>query len=169
MKRKHWLILLAIIFLLPAIKAQDDKFKALFMYNFTKYLEWPPEKQKSEFIIGVYGTSAIISELNIIAQKRKVGTQQIIVKRITDPAQLKKCNIVYVPENRSVKINEVTNACNGGGVVIVSDKEGLAKTHSGINYVKINGKQNFEISKKNLEKQGIKVNSALLSLGIVVE
>lgn len=169
MRKLLFLSILLYLISLTSLKSQDEKFKALFMYNFTKYLEWPVNKQNGNFIIGVYGTSAIITELNIIAEKRKVGNQQIVVKKISDPNQLKDCHIVYIPESRSGKINEVVKACEGKGVVLISDKPGLAKSHSGINYIKINGKQNFEINKKRLEIVGIKVNSALLSLGIVVE
>ena len=167
--KKPLVILLLLFILMPLSKAQDEKFKALFMYNFTKYLEWPTSKQSGDFVIGVYGNSPIINELNIIAQKRKVGAQQIIVKKITESVQFESCNIIYVPANRSAKINEIQQYCNGKGVVLITDKPGMAKTHSGINYVKVNGKQNFEINKRHLETQGIKINSVLLSLGILVD
>lgn len=169
MKRNIWLTFTLLYLFLPHIKCQDDKFKALFMYNFTKYLEWPASKQKGNFVIGVYGTSSIINELSIIAEKRKVGTQQIVVKKISEPSELPSCQIVYVPENRSGKIDEVFETCRGKGVVIISDRPGLAKSHAGINYIKIDGKQNFEINRKHLETEGIKINSALLSLGVLVE
>jgi YfiR/HmsC-like len=149
--------------------SQDDRFKALFMYNFTKYLEWPTDKQSGSFIIGVFGTSAIQNELEVIAEKKKVGTQDILVKQVNTPAEIKSCNFVYIPENKSVKAQEILNSWSGSGTVIITDKPGLAKTFSGINYVQVNGKQSFEINKKNLEKQGVKVNSVLLSLGIAVE
>jgi len=167
--KRPWIIFLMLFLLIPASQAQDEKFKALFMYNFTKYLEWPTNKQSGDFIIGVYGNSPIINELNIIAQKKKVGAQQIVVRKVTDIAQFADCNIIYVPENRSTKVEEIKQNCDKKGVVLITDKKGYAQQLSGINYVKINGKQNFEINKKNLEYQGIKVNSVLLSLGIVIE
>ena len=169
MKRNVWFSLTLLFFLLPQLRSQDEKFKALFMYNFTKYLEWPANRSKGDFIIGVYGASPIINELSIIAEKRKVGTQQIIVRKLSEPSELLACHIVYVPENRSGKIDEVVTTCKGKGIVIISDKPGLAKSHSGINYVLIDGKQNFEINKKHLETEGININSALLSLGVIVE
>jgi hypothetical protein len=169
MKRNIWFSLTLLLLLSPQLKSQDEKFKALFMYNFTKYLEWPSSRSKGDFVIGIYGASPIYNDLRIIAEKRKVGTQQIVVKKLSQVSELAECHIVYVPENRSGKINEVSNNCKGQGIVIISDKPGLAKSHSGINYVKIDGKQNFEINKKNLEAEGIKINSALLSLGILVE
>jgi len=53
-------------------------------------------------------------------------------------------------------------------VLIVSDSPGTIKDGSCINFILQNGKLNFEISKTNIEKQGLKVTANLLSLGIKV-
>ncbi len=166
---KRLMVVCLFFFAVQLIHAQEEKFKAVFMYNFTRYLDWPAEKKTGDFIIGVYGSSPIIDELNIIAQKKKVGAQQIVVKKISSPDEFKNCNIVYLPENKSSEISVVSRGCSSPGVVLITNQAGLAQTHSCINYVKIDGKQNFEINKTRLEKQGIKVNSALLSLGIQVD
>ena len=63
MRKSTFLILVLVAACLTA-KAQDEKFKALFMYNFTKYIEWPQSKQTGDFVIGVVGGSPIIDELN---------------------------------------------------------------------------------------------------------
>ncbi len=169
MNRKF--ILFAFFLMLPLLfcYSQDAKFKALFMYNFTKYLEWPAEKKHGDFIIGIYGSSSITPELRIIAGKKKVGSQTIVVKEFDSPSAITSCHILFVPENRSSKIDDIKIACCGRGTILITDKPGMAETVSGLNYIKIDGKQSFEINKVNLEKQGIKVNSILLSLGIIVE
>jgi hypothetical protein len=169
MRQKYFFTGLLFLFFVSTAYSQDAKFKALFMYNFTKYLEWPVEKQKGEFIIGVYGSSPIIQELTIIAQKKKVGSQPIKIRQVGTYTEMKGCNILYVPENRSAKIEEIVSNCTGKGTVLITDKEGFGKTYAGLNYVKINGKQSFEVNKTNLEKMGVKVNSVLLSLGIIVD
>ena len=169
MSRNIYLLLAVIFFTALRANGQDEKFKALFMYNFTKYLEWPPDKKSGDFVIGVYGNSPIITELNIIAQKRKVGAQSIVVKKVATVTEFSGCNILYIPEYKSGKIDEIATQCKGGGTALITDKPGLAKTVAGINYVKVDGKQNFEINRKNLEAQGVKVNSALLNLGINVQ
>jgi len=139
------------------------------MYNFTKYLEWPVDKQKGDFVIGVYGNSDIIQELKIIAEKKKVGLQSIIIKEMNSSSNLSICNILYIPENQSSNIATIATNCSGKGIVLITDKQGMAKTTFGLNYVKVDGKQSFEINKSNLENCGIKINSALLSLGVVVQ
>ena len=166
---RNCIFFILLLVTIPFVKAQDEKFKALFMYNFTKYLEWPDSKQKGDFIIGVYGNSPIITELNIIAGKRKIKEQTLVIKKIFNTNELTQCNIVYIPENHSNEAGKIAGICQNKGIVIITDKAGYAKLYSGLNYVKINGKLNFEINRKHLEDEGIVVNAALLSLGIIVE
>ena len=79
--RKSTLFIIVLVAFCVSAKAQDEKFKALFMYNFTKYIEWPQTKQSGDFVIGVMGNSAIVSELNAIASKKTVGAQNIKVNQ----------------------------------------------------------------------------------------
>lgn len=169
MRKKHILLIYGLLILSTTGFSQESKFKALFMYNFTKYLEWPIDKQKGDFVIGVYGKSDIIPELKIISEKKKVGLQSIIIKEMNSSSNFSSCNILFVPENQSANIASIASNCSGKGVVLITEKPGMAKTTSGINYVKVDGKQSFEINKSNLENCGVKVNSVLLSLGIVVQ
>jgi len=139
------------------------------MYNFTKYLEWPPEKREGDFIIGVYGSSPIKEELEIIAAKKKVGNQNIVVKQIEGKEQACSCHIVFIPSKYSGKTSEIATLAKDKGVVIITDEDGLAAISSGINYVLKDGKQQFEVNKKHIEDHGVAVNSTLLTLGIPVE
>jgi hypothetical protein len=115
------------------------------------------------------GKSDITEELRIIAGKKKVGTQDITIKEISSNSELSACHILYIPENQSSKIDDIVSICVKSGTVLITDKPGLAKTISGINYIKVDGKQSFEVNKANLEKQGVKVNSSLLTLGVMVQ
>ncbi|MBN2486853.1 MAG: YfiR family protein [Bacteroidales bacterium] len=166
---KQLLFLAAIVLCIPRVNAQDDKFKALFMYNFTKYLEWPTQMQQGNFVIGVYGSSPVIAELNIIAGKRGIGRQKLEIRKINELAELTGCHIVYVPEARTDKLSQINKVCKNHGIVLISDGPGLAKSYAGLNYIKVNGKLNFEINRQHIENEGIKVNTALFSLGIQVD
>ena len=164
MVKKHLVLVFCMLLLSTTMFSQETKFKALFMYNFTKYLEWPDERLSGEFVM-----SDITQELEIIAGKKKVGSQAIVVKEINSLSEISSCHILYVPENKSSKIEEILSNCPGKGTVLITDKPGLGSTISCLNYVKVDGKLSFEINKTNLEKQGIIINSGFLSLGIVIQ
>lgn len=150
-------------------KAQDEKFKALFMYNFTKYIEWPQAKQSGDFVIGVVGSSAIVEELNSIAQKKTVGSQTIKVKEIGASDELSKLHIVFVPEGKSDQAAAIAQKIKGKGVLLITDKPGMALSNSGINYSKKDGKPSFEVSEKHLSEEGVRASSQLVVLGVKVD
>ncbi len=164
-----WLSLFLLYFSGPTASGQDEKFKALFMFNFTKYLEWPVEKQSGNFIIGIYGNSNILSELSVIAQKRKIGNQTMELRKIYTFQEARNCHILFIPHNRSAHLNEILKEIGKASVVVITEAPGMAEKGSGLNYIITNGNLNFEISKKHLIQQEIKVNPALLTLGVLVD
>lgn len=169
MKKKILLLAFLMLIILPFARGQNEQFKALFMYNFTKYMQWPTEKEKGDFVIAVLGNSPIISELNTIAQKKKVGDQSIVVHKVNTLDECVNSNILYIPANKSVPVASISSTLSKKGILIITDAPGMAKAISGINYIKNNGKQSFEINKGHIEEQGLHVNTQLISLGIKVE
>lgn len=164
------LLLLSILMLvkLNFTQAQNEKFKALFLYNFTKYIDWPDSYKQGDFVIAVIGNSTIVDELNVISSKKKVGTQNLIIKKLANPSQISKCHIVYLPPYKSGSLRSTLAVLQGKNTLVVSDGNNLVQQGAGINFIETGGKQGFEIKKKNIENKGLKVSGSLLSLGTVV-
>ena len=67
--RVRWLLLLAAcVFsaLKPGTEGNEYQIKAMFIFNFTKYVEWPENKDVNVFTIGVIGESEITEPLEKI-------------------------------------------------------------------------------------------------------
>ena len=171
MRKSHLMGLgLFLILMLPSrLLAQDEMFKALFMYNFSKEIGWPESYNKGDFVIGILGSNPITSELEKIAQKKKVGQQNIRIVEFSKVDNITKCHFLYIPDNKSNEFDAVRQKLEGQPTVILTDKQGYAKKGAGINYVKIDGKQKFEINTKTLAGSGLNYTTFLTSLGIVVE
>ncbi len=169
MKRKAILFLLFCLFGTFIVSAQEDMFKALFMYNFTKYIEWPDEYKSGDFVITVVGNSGLISELEKLATKKKVENQAIIVKKVNDVSEISKSHIIYVSPTKSSQLSELKSSLASNPTLIVTDKEGLANSGACINFVRVDGKQKFEINPNNIQSVGLKLNSTLTALGIVIK
>jgi len=168
---KKFAIILTGFFLVVAnypARAQNEMFKALYMYNFTKNIDWPKEYREGNFIIGVLGNSPIVTELSEIAKKKKVIDQAILVKKFASVAKIEDCHILYIPTTKSSLLPQVLAKFKGKPTLIITDAPGLAKQGSMINYVTVRGDQKFEINVENFEPHGLKVNNFLVSLGIKV-
>ena len=115
------------------------------------------------------GSSPITNELKAFKAKKTVGEQKIVVEEIMAIADCPKYHIVFVPTKASSNVAEVTKNVAGRGVLVVTDKQRLAASYSGVNFVKADGQQSFEISVKHIQEQGVSAGKSLLSLGIKVD
>jgi hypothetical protein len=163
--KKFGLSFLALVLFLPMIHAQDNKAKAMFIYNFIRYIEWPANNSKGEIVVGVYGSSTVYSDLKTLADEHMTSNRPVVVKFIFNTRELSSCNLVFVSEERSDNIDEVYAICKNKAIVLITDKPGMARTYSAINLFDNAGKLGFEVNRKNMEKEGIKVNATLYKLG----
>jgi hypothetical protein len=145
--------------------AQNEKFKAMFIYNFIKYVEWPEGTNGSNFLITIIGDSPIKTELESIAGLKKVGTATLEIKRVKSIAEIGDSQIIYIPSAKKKLLPEVVTKSHGKPILIVSDE---ASGDFGINFIEMDGKLKFQIAKSRIESHSLRVNSSLLSLGIPV-
>jgi hypothetical protein len=166
---KKILLLLTITLVISiGASSQTDEFKALFIFNFTKYLEWPSYLKQRDFVIGVFGISGISKELEIIAQKQKIGNQKIVVKTFLALDKIVECQILYITPAKSKLINEVISKIGNSSTLLISDKEGMALKGAGINYITTGDRIDYEMNVANIQKRGLKINHSLLLLGKTV-
>lgn len=147
----------------------NAKIKAMFIYNFTKYIEWPQNYKQGNFVIGVLGNSSIFIELSNMASAKKAGTQSFEIKNFTSPASVSKCHMLIVASDITTGFSDALSKIKNNSTLIITEKAGLAKQGAAINFVVQNNKQAFELNKANAEKYDLKVSSNLLALAIVVE
>jgi formate dehydrogenase assembly factor FdhD len=147
--------------------AQDERFKAIFIYNFTKYINWPVSQ--GDFVINVLGNDGIIHEIDEIATKKTVGNSKIDIIRILTPSEIKKCQILFVASNKMDLLSEVIQIAKKNNILVITEKANACKEGSCINFLSRDGKLTFEISKLNIETCGLQVSVDLLKLGIAVD
>ncbi len=147
-----------------------DKLKALYIYNFTRYMEWPAAMKQGDFVIGVLGNCPIHNELVRMARVKKVnGNRDIVVTKFQTLAQMRRCNAIYISNAYSSKLPEIIQRFKGKGVLIIGDGKDLAKNGACVNFVVKGTSQKFELSERNINVQGIKVAKKFLNLAIKVD
>ena len=146
----------------------NAKIKAVYIYNFTKYIEWPKEYREQSFVIGVLGDSPLLGELKGMAGSKKVFGQSIVVKQFGSSADISKCHILYIPGNHNEALSGVISKVSGFSTLLITDKPGLALQGSAINFVIQQNRQKFELNESNAVKYNLKVSNSLEALAILV-
>jgi hypothetical protein len=150
--------------------SSNSKIKATFIYNFTKYIDWPEKYKEGNFVIGVLGTTSFYNELASLLSTKSVGGQKFEIKSYTNSESVSNvCHILFITAENSAALPDVLKKLKGKSTLIVTEKSGMAKQGSGINFVVDNNKQRFELNKSNVEKYNLKVSSTLATLAIPVE
>jgi hypothetical protein len=142
----------------------------LYIWSCTQYVQWPESSKVSdEFSIGIYGESELYAEVKTQIGIRKVGTQPILVKQFETLDKVEQVHILYVAPEKSGDIPAIVNKFSGKGVLIISEKEGMAKKNgSTINFVFRDNRLKYEVNKSNAERFGLKVGLSLVTVGIEV-
>lgn len=151
--------------------AQDVDYKAytLFVYNFMKYVEWPEAQSKGDFVVCIFGESPIQKELAGLASSKKLKGRNIIIKNISKPEDAVGCQLLYVSSSKSGNIKALKDQMMGKPILIVGEREGLAKKGAELSFVTLDDDGlKFDINKKEIEQHQLKISSQLISLGIVV-
>lgn len=146
----------------------NAKIKAVFLYTFTRYFEWPEKKQLNNFIIYVVGKNDnLISELSNLAGKKKVGNQNIEIKSSTTFDPTVPANIIYFVPDVMKPISEAASKNKGKGVLVVSELNGAGRSGSSINFIVIDSKLKFEYNKNSAVKAGLTPNEDFKALAAV--
>ena len=167
MKKASFLVLFVGLSLVPLL-AQNYKMHSVFIYSFTRYVQWPDAYNQGDFEILVLGESPIVEELKAMAQAKKVGDRVIKITKIKTPAEIRKCNMLFVPAAKSDQIVEVMSKINTQSILVVTEEPGLGVKGSDINFIVKDGKLAFELNQASVNKQGLKVSNELTRLAILI-
>ncbi len=167
--RHFKIIALFFVFLFVAkdtlAQEQNYRFHKVFFYSFTKYIEWPNEKKKGDFIIAVLGESDITPLLKEMAEIKKVGDRNIKVVQLSKVNQGDFYHIIFVPTQQNQNFGDIKTVLNNQPCLLVTETEGMARNGSMINFKDVNGKLRFEVNNAKLESSGLKMSQELTRFG----
>jgi hypothetical protein len=146
--------------------------KAAYLYQFARYVEWPPNAFANEtapLIIGVLGTDPFGGVLDEIARSKRIEGHTIVIRRFASMADYTPCHILFIassvsPEEKAAAIQKA----RGSAVLLVGEEPGFADEGGMINFFMDENKIRFEINTENAKQDRLKISSKLLSLAKIV-
>ncbi len=135
--------------------------QTMFIYNFSRLIQWPAGSSSGEFIIGVVGDNEIYNSLIAFVANKKVGSQPIIVKKFDDPQSVSRCHIVFVGDGKISRLNEVISKLQGSNSLIITERKGMINSGSAIDFFMEQDKLRFVMNTGNAEKYNLIVSKSL--------
>lgn len=135
--------------------------QTLFIYNFSRLIQWPPASKSGEFVIGVWGDTELYTKLNAYVSNKKVGIQSIVVRKYDDPQMISRCHMVFVGDSKTSRLSELIGKLQGSNTLIITERKGMIQSGSAIDFFLENDKLKFEINPENASKYNLTVSKAL--------
>lgn len=145
--------------------SKEYQLKAAFLFNFTKFVEWPSERFQNEtspIIIAVLGHNPFDAELPKLVEGRSVHGRMITVRHIASAEEIPDAHVLYVAAGEEARMD--TTIFGEAGVLTVGESALFAERGGIIRFVLIDEKVRFAINQDSGERAGLKVSAELLKL-----
>jgi hypothetical protein len=147
--------------------------KALFLYNFGSYVEWPADtfaNSDSPFVIGVLGSAPLEATLRDIASQKTIAGRKIRVEKYPTVESIRPCQILFITRNVSPQEQQMAvRRLEHQHVLIVGESAGFATQGGSVNFFVESNKVRFEINPDAARQHQLKINSKLLTLAKIVQ
>lgn len=157
-------VLSGLLLALPAMALEQDEaaVKAAFVYNFTKFVEWPTEAIGPLQLCLVGETDPLLAALTKLEGKQSQG-RSIRVRSVGRNA-LEGCSVVILGASETPHVAAILNSAQRHPALTVSEIEHFADAGGMIGLVVNNAKVQFEINVQAAQRANLKLSAQLLKL-----
>jgi YfiR/HmsC-like len=169
------LLIFAALLLGPAAKAQapmgESAVKAMFVYNFLKFVEWPSAASTApgeSFVVCIIGEGETPDAVQHFLEAKTIGDQALVVRRARWDESLAGARAVFVVERDSKRLRHILDAAATAGVLTIGEGDGFTTYGGVIGLLVENRKVRFDVDTSAAQTARLRVSSKLLALSRTV-
>jgi hypothetical protein len=178
-RSRRWLVAIAIasaFVLLPALGAQSSKptdydVKAVYLYNFGRFVEWPSNvtaSRSDSFTICILGQDPFGAALDITFAGETIGGKSVAARRIATPQESGNCQILFVSAAEEARLLKIIETLDKEAILTVSDMPQFSQRGGMIQFVLEGKKVRFEVNLTAVRHAGLTLSSELLKVATTV-
>jgi hypothetical protein len=139
--------------------------KAVFLFNFAQFVEWPAaafEGPEAPLVIGVLGEDPFGPALDDTVRGEVINERPLAVRRFQRAEDLDQCHILFVSRSESKRLESIVAALRGRAILTVGETEGFALRGVMIRFVTEKNRLRLRINLDAAKAAGLVVSSKLL-------
>lgn len=168
-----WLMLWPLAgFCLPlhADGLSESQIKAAYLYNFAKFVEWPPGalSADAEIVLCAVGNNILDGSLDSL-NGRTVGNRQFrVVQRNFSELPFTGCNLLFIGKSEQQRFLVILKSLGNLPVLTLSDIDDFAEKGGAIGLLFRDNKVVFEVNLEPIRGAGLRLPSQLLNIATYV-
>ena len=166
-------IFLTLGFALPQQRIESAEYhvKAVFLFNFAQFVEWPatafPEA-KSPIVIGVLGEDPFGSYLDETVRGEEIEGHPLVIQRFDNVGDIKNCHILFIHPSIVPRLDYVLKDLKGKNILTVSDGNNFTKQGGMVRLFTENNKIKLRVNLDAVKAEDLIISSKLLRLAEIV-
>ena len=167
--RRLWhavaLLLIAAGLLGAAAPVSEYQLKAVFLFNFAQFVEWPPAalpRENAPFVIGVLGKDPFGADLDDVVRGETVSRHPLAVARYHNVAEVRDCQILFIAASELAQLEGILTALKGRSILTVTDAEGPTVRGVMIGLVRQDNRIRLRIDLQASKASNLTISSKLL-------
>ena len=156
----------------PSGRAQSEtpneyQVKAAFLYNFAKFVEWPPDAfagPQAPIVLGIVGEDPFGDALREIISGKTVNGRSFLIKRLKLGPELHGCHILFISSSEKKNLARIFESLKGSSVLTVGETDQFVQSGGAIKLFLEGNNVRFEINVGAASLARLKISSKLLAL-----
>jgi hypothetical protein len=149
----------------PAAESREYEIKAVFLFNFAEFVDWPPQAfadATSPLVIGILGDDPFGHYIDDAVRDEKVNGRTLVIRRFTSIDDLSACHILFVSRSEAGSVDEVLRRLKGQSTLTVSDVDGFSQVGGMISLVMEKSRVRLRINLQAAKQANLRISSKLL-------
>jgi hypothetical protein len=145
----------------------ESEVKAMFVYNFLKFVEWPVDASvgaKAPFVVLIIGEGPTADATERFLESKTIGERPLVVRRIQWDESLVGARAAFVVEQDARKLHRILGAAAAAAVLTIGEGESFATRGGVIGLLVEDRKVRFDVDTTAAQNARLRVSSKLLAL-----
>jgi YfiR/HmsC-like len=145
--------------------------KAAFLFNFTKFIDWPDAAfadAHAPIVLGIVGDDPFGSDLEQIVAGQLVKGRAISIRKYRLGEDLRHCQILFVGDSEQAHIPNILLSVQGASVLTVSDVDQFANAGGTVQFVVEQSRVHFIVNWDAAARVHLEISAKLLALARVI-
>lgn len=144
---------------------REYQIKAVFLFNFAQFVEWPPQAfpdAQTPLVIGVLGRDPFGAYLDETVRGETVNNRSLVVQRYGRVEDINTCHILFISRSEGDRLEQILARLRGRSILTVADAEGVAVPGVMIRLVTVENKIRLRINLEVAQAADLRISSKLL-------
>jgi hypothetical protein len=153
------------------LATEEYQLKAIFLFNFAQFVEWPAEvfqEPDSPIVIGILGKDPFGVFLQETVEGEQVNGHPLVIEHYDNVNDIKNCHILFINQS-TTRLDDVLKELEGKDILTVSDGNNFTKLGGMIRFKNDSKKIKLQINLTAVKGSDITISSKLLRLSEIVE